>query len=117
MTSLGKIWGTPDCRTGFFGIKRRLPSIKYPYYDISRVGIYGGSAGGQNSLSALEFHPEFYKVAVAYAGCYDNRMDKLDWNEEWMGWPLDESYAKSSGVDNAKNLKGHILMVVGELDT
>ena len=67
-------------------------------------------------MSALEFHPEFYKVAVAYAGCYDNRMDKIGWNEQWMGWPLDASYAKSSGVDNAKNLKGHILLVVGELD-
>ncbi len=88
----------------------------YSYYDISRVGIYGASAGGQNALSALEFYPEFYKVAVAYAVCYDNRMDKIDWNEQWMGWPLDASYEKSSGVDNAKNLKGHILLVVGELD-
>jgi dipeptidyl aminopeptidase/acylaminoacyl peptidase len=91
-------------------------AAKYPYYDISRVGIYGGSAGGQNALSALEFHPEFYKVAVAYAGCYDNRMDKISWNEQWMGWPIDASYATSSGVDHAKNLKGHILLVVGELD-
>jgi dipeptidyl aminopeptidase/acylaminoacyl peptidase len=91
-------------------------AAKYPYYDITRVGIYGGSAGGQNALSALEFHPEFYKVAVAYAGCYDNRMDKIGWNEQWMGWPVDASYTKSSGVDNAKNLKGHILMVVGEQD-
>ena len=91
-------------------------AAKYPYYDISRVGIYGGSAGGQNALSALEFHPEFYKVAVAYAGCYDNRMDKISWNEQWMGWPLDASYAKSSGVEHAMNLKGHILLVVGELD-
>ena len=94
----------------------RAAAAKYSYYDIGRVGIYGGSAGGQNALSALEFHPEFYKVAVAYAGCYDNRMDKIDWNEQWMGWPLDAGYTKSSGVDNAKNLKGHILLVVGELD-
>jgi dipeptidyl aminopeptidase/acylaminoacyl peptidase len=47
---------------------------------------------------------------------YDNRMDKISWNEEWMGWPLDQSYAASSGVDNAWRLKGHLLMVVGELD-
>ncbi|HEY6622030.1 MAG TPA: DPP IV N-terminal domain-containing protein [Steroidobacteraceae bacterium] len=94
----------------------KAAAAKYPYYDISRVGIYGASAGGQNALSALEFHPDFYKVAVAYAGCYDNRMDKIDWNEQWMGWPVDASYAKSSGVNNAKNLKGHILLVVGEQD-
>jgi dipeptidyl aminopeptidase/acylaminoacyl peptidase len=92
-------------------------AAKYPYYDISRVGIYGGSAGGQDSLSALEFHPEFYKVAVAYAGCYDNRMDKIGWNEQWMGWPVDASYSASSGVDHAQNLQGHILMIVGEQDT
>lgn len=94
----------------------RAAAAKYPWYDISRVGIYGGSAGGQNALSALEFHPEFYKVAVAYAGCYDNRMDKIGWNEQWMGWPVDASYAKSSGVEHAKNVTGHILLVVGEQD-
>ena len=37
-------------------------AAKYPWYDISRVGIYGGSAGGQNSTGAMLFHPEFYKV-------------------------------------------------------
>ncbi|CAM3123845.1 S9 family peptidase [Asticcacaulis taihuensis] len=92
-------------------------AAKYPWYDISRIGIYGGSAGGQSSLGALEFHPDFYKAAVAYAGCYDNRMDKISWNEEWMGWPVDDAYSKSSGVDNAWRLQGHILMIVGEQDT
>jgi dipeptidyl aminopeptidase/acylaminoacyl peptidase len=94
----------------------KAAAAKYPWYDASRVGIYGGSAGGQDTLLALLFHPEFYKVGVAYAGCYDNRMDKIAWNEAWMGWPLDESYSASSGVDNAWRLKGHLLMVVGELD-
>lgn len=94
----------------------KAAAAKYPWYDASRVGIYGGSAGGQDTLLALLFHPDFYKVGVAYAGCYDNRMDKISWNEEWMGWPLDESYSASSGVDNAWRLKGHLLMVVGELD-
>jgi dipeptidyl aminopeptidase/acylaminoacyl peptidase len=94
----------------------KAAAAKYPWYDISRVGIYGGSAGGQDTLLALLFHPEFYKVGVAYAGCYDNRMDKIGWNEAWMGWPLDESYSASSGVDNAWRLKGHLLMVVGEQD-
>jgi dipeptidyl aminopeptidase/acylaminoacyl peptidase len=94
----------------------KAAAAKYPWYDASRVGIYGGSAGGQDTLLALLFHPEFYKVGVAYAGCYDNRMDKIGWNEAWMGWPLDESYSASSGVDNAWRLQGHLLMVVGELD-
>ncbi len=41
----------------------------------------------------LLFHPEFYKVGVASCGCHDNRMDKIWWNEQWMGWPLGPEYA------------------------
>jgi dipeptidyl aminopeptidase/acylaminoacyl peptidase len=92
-------------------------AAKYAWYDISRVGIYGTSAGGQNSLGALLFHPEFYKVAVSAAGCHDNRMDKIWWNEQWMGWPLGPQYSASSNVDNAYRLQGHVLLVVGEMDT
>ena len=95
----------------------RAAAARFPWYDVSRVGIYGGSAGGQNAMGALLFHPDFYKVAVAYAGCHDNRMDKLWWNEQWMGWPLGEQYSKSSNVDNAAKLQGRLLLVVGELDT
>lgn len=89
---------------------------KYPYLDTTRVGIYGWSAGGQNALAALLFHNDFYKVAVALCGCHDNRMDKVWWNEQWMGYPLDESYSASSNVDNAWRLKGKLLLVNGELD-
>jgi len=92
-------------------------AAKYPWYDISRVGIYGGSAGGQNSLGGLLFHPEFYKAAVSYAGCHDNRMDKIWWNEQWMGWPIGPQYSASSNVDNAYRLQGDLLLVVGEMDT
>jgi dipeptidyl aminopeptidase/acylaminoacyl peptidase len=91
-------------------------AAKYPYYDITRVGIYGTSAGGQNSLGALLFHPEFYKVAVSFAGCHDNRMDKIWWNEQWMGWPIGSEYAESSNVENAYRLQGKVLLVVGEMD-
>ncbi len=90
---------------------------KYSYYDISRVGIYGTSAGGQNALGALLFHPEFYKAAVSNSGCHDNRMDKIWWNEQWMGWPLGPHYAASSNVDNAYRLKGDLLLIMGEMDT
>ena len=90
---------------------------KYSWYDITRVGIYGGSAGGQNSLGALLFHGDFYQVAVSFAGCHDNRMDKIWWNEQWMSWPIGPQYADSSNVVHAGNLKGKLLLVVGELDT
>lgn len=91
-------------------------AAKYPYYDITRVGIYGTSAGGQNSLGGLLFHPEFYKVCVSSCGCHDNRMDKIWWNEQWMGWPLGPQYAASSNVDNADKLQGKLLLYVGEMD-
>jgi dipeptidyl aminopeptidase/acylaminoacyl peptidase len=90
---------------------------KYPYYDIDRVGIYGGSAGGQNSTAAVLFHPEFYKVAVSGCGCHDNRMDKASWNEQWMGYPVGPQYAECSNIDNASRLRGKLLLIVGELDT
>jgi len=92
-------------------------AARYPWYDISHVGIYGTSAGGQNSLGGLIFHPEFYQVAVSAAGCHDNRMDKIWWNEQWMGWPLGPQYSASSNVDNAYRMEGHVLLVVGEMDT
>jgi dipeptidyl aminopeptidase/acylaminoacyl peptidase len=91
-------------------------AAKYPWYDVSKVGIYGGSAGGQNAMGALLFHPEFYKVAVSFAGCHDNRMDKIWWNEQWMGWPLGPQYDSSSNVVNAYRLQGKLLLLVGELD-
>jgi dipeptidyl aminopeptidase/acylaminoacyl peptidase len=91
-------------------------AAKYPSYDISKVGIYGGSAGGQNAMGALLFHPEFYKVAVSFAGCHDNRMDKIWWNEQWMGWPIGAQYDSSSNVVNAHRLQGKLLLLVGELD-
>jgi dipeptidyl aminopeptidase/acylaminoacyl peptidase len=90
---------------------------RYDYYDTDSVGIYGTSAGGQNSMGALLFHPDFYKVAVSAAGCHDNRMDKIWWNEMWMSWPLGPHYAASSNVENAHLLEGRLLLIVGEMDT
>ncbi|MCD8533794.1 MAG: S9 family peptidase, partial [Verrucomicrobia bacterium] len=84
--------------------------------DLTRVGIYGGSAGGQNALGALLTQGDFYKAAVADCGCHDNRMDKIWWNELWMGYPIGEHYAQQSNVSLASNLKGNLLLMVGELD-
>jgi dipeptidyl aminopeptidase/acylaminoacyl peptidase len=74
---------------------------KYPCMDIDRVGIFGGSAGGQEAMGAVLFYPEFYKAAYAACGCHDNRMDKIWWNEQWMGYPVDSSYIACSNVANA----------------
>jgi dipeptidyl aminopeptidase/acylaminoacyl peptidase len=95
----------------------RAAAAKYPYMDLSRVGIYGGSAGGQNAASAVMTRGEFYKVAVADCGCHDNRMDKIWWNEQWMGWPIGPEYAANSNVTLAPGLRGKLLLIVGEMDT
>lgn len=88
-----------------------------PWMDLKRVGIYGGSAGGQSAMRALLDHHDIYSVAVADCGCHDNRMDKIWWNEQWMGWPADKAYALNSNVDDAHKLEGRLLLIVGELDT
>jgi len=54
---------------------------------------------------------------VSAAGCHDNRMDKIWWNELWMSWPLGPQYAASSNVDNAHLLEGKLLLIVPEMDT
>lgn len=88
-----------------------------PWMDLSRVGIYGTSAGGQSAASAVMRFGDFYKAAVADCGCHDNRMDKIWWNEAWMGWPVGPEYAANSNVTAAKNLKGKLYLMVGEVDT
>ncbi len=89
---------------------------EYPALDLSRVGIYGTSAGGQSALAALLTHGDFYQAAVADSGCHDNRMDKIWWNELWMGWPVGPHYAEQSNVTLAHRLKGKLLLMAGELD-
>ncbi len=91
---------------------------KFSWYDIKGgVGIYGTSAGGQNAMAALLFHPDFYTVGYSASGCHDNRMDKIWWNELWMGWPLGPQYTASSNAVNAYRLRGKLMLVFGELDT
>lgn len=89
---------------------------KYPYMDVDRVGIFGCSAGGQEALGAVLFHPEFYKAAYSACGCHDNRMDKIWWNELWMGYPVGKQYEECSNVVNAHKLSRPLMLVVGELD-
>ena len=94
----------------------REAAARYPEMDLSRVGIYGGSAGGQNAMGALLWHGGFYKAAVADCGCHDNRMDKIWWNEQWMGWPVGPHYTEQSNITQAHRLSGALLLMVGEVD-
>lgn len=103
--------GFPDRIAWLRALGKKDPSV-----DLERVGIYGGSAGGQNALRALIAHGDFYKAAVADCGCHDNRMDKTWWNELWMSWPVGPHYEESSNVTQAHRMQGELLLIVGEMD-
>ncbi len=107
---------------GDSGFPDRIPWIKAakaracPQMDLTRVGIYGTSAGGQSALRALLAFGDFYKVASANSGCHDNRVDKIWWNEQWMSYPVGPWYARQSNVTNAPRLAGKLLLVAGGMD-
>jgi len=94
----------------------RAAAKRYPFMDLTRVGIYGSSAGGYNAARALLAFGDFYHVAAALSGNHDHRTDKLWWNELWMGWPVGPHYAEQSNVTQARRLRGRLLLVHGELD-
>jgi len=89
---------------------------RYDYLDISRVGIFGHSAGGYASCRAMFDYPDFYKVAVSSAGNHDHRLDKATWVERYMGLPVDEHYVFSANQNHAANLQGKLLLIHGDMD-
>ena len=72
------------------------------------------SAIGQSAVPAILAFGDFHDVADC--GCHDNRMDKIWWNELWMGWPIGEHYAEQSNVTNAHRLEGDLMLILGGMD-
>ncbi|KAI5360139.1 putative peptidase S9, prolyl oligopeptidase, catalytic domain, dipeptidylpeptidase IV [Septoria linicola] len=89
-----------------------------PYMDLEGgVGIYGTSAGGQTAMAALIWYSDFYTAATADAGCHDNRVDKMWWNELNVGYPVDNTlYDAASNLVHAQEVNGSLLLLVAELD-
>lgn len=102
--------GAPDHIKAILELARKDPSL-----DTTRVGIYGHSAGGYDAARALITHPEFYKVAVASAGCHDLKIDKIWWPEHHMGL-VGPHYDEQSNIVQAKDLKGKLFLVHGDMD-
>lgn len=94
----------------------RALAERYPYMDLSRVGIYGFSAGGYDVVRAMTRRPDFYTAGVSASGNHDNRLDKAIWNEQWMGFPLGPHYDDNSNVVWADRLEGELFLAHGELD-
>jgi dipeptidyl aminopeptidase/acylaminoacyl peptidase len=106
----------PDQVTGI-----RQLAARHPWMDITRVGIWGHSGGGNATVSAMLHYPDFFKVGWAESGNYDNRDYSYGWGERWQG-PLVKHRNGTTSYDNqasellAKNLKGRLMLVTGSID-
>ena len=89
---------------------------KYPFIDISRVGIFGHSGGAAMAVSAMCTYPDFYKVGVASSGNHDNTIYNRTWGETYQGIGEDNHFTVKTNQELAKNLKGKLLLVTGESD-
>ena len=96
-------------------------AAQYPWFDTSRVGMWGHSGGGNATATAMFRYPEIFKVGVAQAGNHDNLAYEDDWGERYHG--LLETKADGTtnytGQDNAayaKNLQGKLFLLHGMMD-
>ena len=97
---------------------------KYPWVDINRVGIYGHSGGGFMSTAAMLVYPDFFKVAVSSSGNHENNIYNRWWSEKHHGvkevtdkdGKVTFEYSIERNSELAKNLKGHLLLVTGDID-
>jgi dipeptidyl-peptidase-4 len=91
-----------------------------PWMDISRVGIWGHSGGGNATVSAMFHAPDFFKVGWSESGNHDNRDYEDDWDERWAGLEVvtdgKSNYEPHANQNYAANLKGHLMLVHGTMD-
>jgi dipeptidyl-peptidase 4 len=97
---------------------------RYPFIDAEKVGITGHSGGGFMSTAAMLVYPDFFKAAVSNAGNHDNSIYNRWWSEKHHGVKEIVSakgdttfkYNIDKNPDLAKNLKGHLLLMAGDVD-
>ena len=90
---------------------------KYPFIDIDRVGVWGGSSGGYMAVSAMLTYPDFYKVGVSRAGQHNPETFHCWWNDYFQG--VDDHGNTTPAKSNLKlveNLRGHLFLIHGEMD-
>ena len=96
-------------------------AAQFPWIDVSRVGIWGHSGGGNATASAMFHFPDFFKVGWSESGNHDNRDYEDDWDERWAGLEVigpkgEDNYEAQANQNYAKNLKGHLMLVHGTMD-
>lgn len=94
----------------------RQMAIRYPQFDLARVGVFGGSAGGYDTARFVIRRPGFFKVGVASSGNHDLRLDKAWWPEVTMGAASPNDWARNSNMVAAPNLGSHLLLIHGDID-
>jgi dipeptidyl-peptidase-4 len=97
-------------------------AARYPYIDIDKAGIYGHSGGGFATADAMFRYPDFFKVGISESGNHDNRDYEDDWGERYQGLLKKNpdgttNYDDQANQNLAKNLKGHLLLAHGTMDT
>ena len=93
----------------------RALAARHSFIDRDRVGIWGWSGGGSNTLNAMFRFPDVYKVGVSVAPVPDQRLYDTIYQERYMGLPQDnaEGYRIGSPINFAEGLKGKLLIVHG----
>ena len=97
---------------------------RFSFIDRNKAGIHGHSGGGFMSTAAMLVYPDVFKVAVSNAGNHDNSVYNRWWSEKHHGVKenISEkgdttfSYMIDKNPDLAKNLKGKLLLIHGEID-
>jgi dipeptidyl-peptidase-4 len=92
--------------------------LKWPFVDVTRIGVWGWSGGGSSSLNAIFRYPGLYQVAIAVAPVADIRYYDTIYQERYCGLPQDhpDEYKQSSPITFAGQLKGQLLVVHGTGD-
>ena len=89
---------------------------RYPQIDLDRVGMWGNSAGGYATVSAMLQYPGVYCAGVASSGNYDQRVYEHSWTERYNGLYTEEVYQYGDITRLAGNLKGHLMLAYGAMD-
>jgi dipeptidyl-peptidase-4 len=96
-------------------------ATQYAFLDLSKVGIWGHSGGGNATVSAMFHAPAFFKVGWSESGNHDNRDYEDDWDERWAGLEViapdgSSNYDTQANQSYAANLQGKLMLVHGTMD-
>lgn len=88
------------------------------YVDGSRIGIWGWSYGGYNTLMSMSEGSGAFKAGVAIAAPTDWRFYDTVYTERFMRTPKEngDGYRASSAINHVAALKGKLLLIHGSAD-